>query len=318
MQNQTHQIAFLGFDGVQMLDLVGPLEALQMAKDPAGQPYYTIFIVSDQPTFTSSTGIKVAADKLIEADIEFDTLIIPGGEGTRNPDVAARLKPWLTDYFDRAQRVLSICTGIFLVADHPYLTDKEVATHWAFSRLLQSWYPRLKVNHERLFIKQGKFYSSAGVLSGIDLALHIIEEDCGLDIASQVAKYLVTYLKRSGFQSQFSEPLKFQFTDNSKLKRANKWLIDNLNKSFTVKNLADSIHISERHLNRLIQTEYHMTTGKYIEHVRLEQAKNYLMKQAVAIDTVASQVGFNSSDAFRRSFRRKYGINPSSYVRQFQ
>ena len=318
MNTQAHQIAFLGFDGVQLLDLVGPLEALELAKNRDGQPFYDIFIVSDRAVFTSGAGTRMVADRLLGECGKIDTLIIPGGEGTRIPEVADRLKPWLNQQFERVQRVVTICTGIFLVADHPYLANRDVATHWAFSRLLQNRYPQLKVDHERLFIKQGKFYSSAGVLSGIDLALHLIEEDCGLDIASHVAKYLVTYLKRSGFQSQFSEPLKFQFSDNSKLKRANKWLIENLNKAFTVRHLADSIHISERHLNRLIQTEYHMTVGKYIEHVRLEQAKNFLMRQAVNIDTVAAQVGFNSSDAFRRSFRRKYGINPSSYMQQFQ
>lgn len=314
----AHNIAFLGFDGVQLLDLIGPLEAFKLVNTPDGEPRYNTFIVSNKPVFTSGTGVRVVADKLITDPQYIDTLVVPGGEGTREPEIFRAMKPWLDRQFERTQRILSICTGIFLLADQPYLAGREVATHWAFSALLQGRNPQLKVNHERLFIKQGKFYSSAGVLSGIDLALNIIEEDCGVEVAAHVAKYLVTYLKRSGFQSQFSEPLKFQFTDNSKLKRINKWLIENLSSPFTIAQLAKSVHISERHLNRLVQGEFHMSASKYVEHIRLEQAKNYLTKPSTSIDCVARQVGFASPDSFRRSFKRKYGIHPTSYSKRFQ
>ncbi len=318
MSKIPHNIAFLGFDGVQLLDLIGPLEAFKLVMTADGEPRYNTFIVSNKPVFTSGTGVKVVADVQLTDTVTIDTLVVPGGEGTRRPEIGNAMKSWLDRQFDQAQRVLSICTGIFLLADQPYLAGKEVATHWAFSNMLQSRNPQLKVNHECLFIKQGKFYSSAGVLSGIDLALNIIEEDCGVDVAAPVAKYLVTYLKRSGFQSQFSEPLKFQFTDNSKLKRINKWLLENLSSPFTIAQLAKSVHISERHLNRLVQAEFHMSARRYIEHIRLEQAKNYLTKSSTSIDGVARQVGFSSPDSFRRSFKRKYGIHPSSYVKRFQ
>ena len=153
----VHNIAFLGFDGVQLLDLIGPLEAFKLVNTPDGDPRYNTFIVSNKPVFTSGTGVSVVADKLFTEPQTIDTLVVPGGEGTREPEISRAMKSWLKQQFDRTQRVLSICTGIFLLADQPYLAGREVATHWAFSALLQSQNPQLKVNHERLFIKQGKF-----------------------------------------------------------------------------------------------------------------------------------------------------------------
>lgn len=317
-KESTHNVAFLGYDGIQLLDLVAPLEAFEITNTATqGIPYKT-FIISENPTFISDSNIKVSRDFSLSEDLKIDTLVIPGGAGSRIPEVSNALKKWTFEHFDSIGRVLTVCTGIFIIADHPYLTGKDVVTHWKYTQLLQESYPQLIVDNDKLFIQQEKFYSAAGILSGIDLALNIIEEDHGVDTASFVAKYLVTYLKRSGYQSQFSEPLKFQTHNNAHLNRINRYVTDNFNKSITVQSLAEQVHISERHLNRLITKYFEMSAAKFIEHTKLEQSKIFLSKRDTSVSSVASQVGYTSSDSFRRSFKRKYGITPQSYQQQYQ
>ena len=316
--NRRHNIAFLGFDRIQLLDLVGPLEAFATANGVVEGRKYNCFIVSENPTFTSDSQIRVLSDFQFKDTPQIDTLIIPGGAGSREPAISSPVRIWIDQHFDDIARIVTVCTGLFMLGDHPYLENKEVVTHWAYADQLQKQFPQLKVNHDRLFLQQGKFYSAAGILSGIDLALNLIETDHGVDAATQVAKYLVTYLKRSGHQSQFSEPLKFQSSNNSHIEQVNRWLNDNHDVSVTVALLADAVHVSERHLNRLIQTHFHMSAGKYIEHVKLEQSKIYLSKRATPIEVAAFKVGYSSSDSFRRSFKRKYGISPHSYQLRFQ
>lgn len=321
MNNSTHNIAFIGFDRIQLLDLVGPLEAFLGANSFVNGKQYETFIIAEQSPFISESKIKIIADYTLDnalGDIpRIDTLVIPGGVGSRVQETAEPISKWIDRHFEQIERVVSVCTGMFFVANNPYLTNKSVVTHWAHSEFLQSEYPNLKVDHERLFIQQGKFYSAAGILSGIDLALNLIESDHGVDVAASVAKYLVTYLKRMGHQSQFSEPLKFQSNNNTHLERVNRWLNSHPTEMVTVAKLAEKAHLSERHLNRLIKQHYRMNAAKYIEHSKLEQAKIFLTKANTAIDAVADQVGFASSDAFRRSFKRKYGITPSSYQQRF-
>lgn len=315
---QTHNIAFLGFDRIQLLDLVGPLEAFDIAnKTIDGKPYHC-FIISEKATFTSESKISLVSDYRLEKTPHIDTLIIPGGAGSRVAEITEPLKLWIKQHFDRIERVVTVCTGLFIIGDHPYLQGKDVVTHWGFAERFQNLYPQLRVNHDRLFIQQGKFYSAAGVLSGIDLALNLIENDHGVDVASYTAKYLVTYLKRSGHQSQFSESLKFQSTNNDHINRVNRYLEGHYAETITVADLARQVHISERHLNRLIKTHFHMSASKFIEHNKLEQSKIYLSKQNTPVEVAASMVGYASSDAFRRSFKRKYGVAPQSYQLRFQ
>ena len=313
----THKIAFLGFDRMQLLDLVGPLESFLAANQAIKNKRYQTFIIGEKDRFTSESGMTVLTDHQLDEKLVIDTLFIPGGAGSRSLEISKPLRLWIDKNFDQIKRVVTVCTGMFIIADHPYLKNKEVVTHWAFSEKLQQQYPQLKVNHERLFIKQGKFYSAAGILSGIDLALNLIEEDHGVDIASTTAKYLVTYLKRSGYQSQFSEPLKFQSHNNDHLTRVNRWLDDNQNQFITIAELSEQVHISERHLNRLIKTHFHMSAAKYIEHIKLEQSKVYLSKENTLVEKVSDLLGYKSADTFRRSFKRKYGITPQSYQHRF-
>ena len=313
----AHNVAFLGFDRIQLLDLIGPMEALNIANKRVGGPGYNTFIISEKQAFSSESHVRVASDYLLSDSPRIDTLFISGGAGTRVDEIKEPIRAWLDPLFADIKRVVSVCTGVFMVADNPYLDGKEVVTHWAYAALLEKTYPQLVVNHESLYVKQDRFYSSAGILSGIDLALNLIEEDYDASVATVVAQYLVTYLKRAGHQSQFSEPLKFQSSRNTHIDRMHQWLMDNYEKEVTVEQLAEHIGVSPRHLNRLVRTHFLMSASKYIEHIKLEQSKIYLSQKDIAVEKVASMVGYRSSDSFRRSFRRKYGIVPSAYQQRF-
>ena len=315
---ETHNIAFVGFDRVQLLDLAGPLESFQIANESIQNTPYRTFIVSENRQFRSESGIGISADFTFGDHPQIHTMIIPGGAGSRVPEIADPVTQWISNNYDSVERVVTVCTGMFLIGNLEQLHGKEVVTHWGYLEKLQKRFPHLKVNRERLFLQQGKFYSAAGILSGIDLALNLIEQDHGVDLASFCAKYLVTYLKRSGHQSQFSEPLKFQAENNSHLDRINRWLNENHSEHVTVHGLAEKIHLSERHLNRLVKSHFHMSAAKYIEHVKLEQAKIYLAKKNTTVERTSQMVGYTSADAFRRSFKRKYGIAPQSYQQRFQ
>lgn len=311
-----HRIGFVAYDGIQMLDLVGPLESFALVKHQ-DVPAYETCVVGPSRQITSETGIAISCDYLLEDAPSFNTLVIPGGTGARMPEVQKSLKPWLTQQFSQTQRIICVCTGVFLVADFPQLQGMTVTTHWDYAEQLQRLHPHLKVCADSLFVQNDRFFSSAGVLSGIDLALHIVELDHGAQVAASTAQYLVTYLKRSGYQSQFSDPLKFQSIDNNRLKRAHQWLLDNLNKPITVSDFANSQGLSERHFNRLVNQHHNMSARHWLEHIRLEQAKIFLSHSHSSIKSVAFQVGYGSADSFRRAFKRKFGIEPSAWRQNF-
>ncbi|TDR20364.1 GlxA family transcriptional regulator [Marinicella litoralis] len=315
---RDHNIAFLGFDQIELMDLIGPLEAYNNANRVLETNHYNTFIVSEHDNFVSESHLKISSDYLLGEEPEINTLVIPGGRGARIPEIIKPYQQWFDNNYQTIDRIVAVCTGLFMIAEHPFLMDKEVVTHWSFVDRLKIQHPHLKVCPDRLFIQQDNFYSVAGILSGIDLALHLIEEDCGVDVATFVAKDLITYLKRSGHESQFSEPLKFQSTNNTHIDRINRWLMGHYSEHTTVNELASKVHVSERHLNRLIKTHFHMSASKYIEHIKLEQAKIYLAKKDTAVDTAASMVGYASADVFRRSFKRKYGMAPHTYQLRFQ
>ncbi|BDX06110.1 GlxA family transcriptional regulator [Planctobacterium marinum] len=311
-----HRIGFVAYEGIQMLDLVGPLESFALIKQQGALAYETC-VVGPSRKIASESGITIQCDYLLEEAPRFDTLVIPGGTGARTPEIKETLKPWLVQQFSQTARLICVCTGVFLVADLPQLHGMKVTTHWDYAEQLQRQYPHLKVSADSLFVQNDNFFSSAGVLSGIDLALHVIELDHGIQVAASAAQYLVTYLKRSGYQSQFSDPLKFQSIDNNRLKKAHQWLLDNLSKPITVSDFADSQGLSERHFNRLVKQHHNLSARHWLEHIRLEQAKIFLSRSSSSIKSVAFQVGYASADSFRRAFKRKFGIEPSAWRQNF-
>lgn len=203
-------VAIIGFEGVAALDLIGPLEAFAVAEADGQHCYRTHIIGLTSRPLTAESGVVFRPHLSITDKIDIDTVIIPGGPGLRTTATNARVASWILANAPRIRRIASVCTGIYGLAKTGLLDDRSVVTHWRFAQDVARRFPKVKMDADAIFRKDGKFYTSAGVTAGIDLALALIEEDFGARIALAVARELVVFLKRPGGQAQYSEPLQFQ------------------------------------------------------------------------------------------------------------
>ena len=208
--------------------------------------------------------------------------------------------------------------GVFLIAETGLLNNLQVTTHWKWCDVLQSRYPDLTVLSDPIFIRQGKFVSTAGVVSGIDLTLTLVEEDHGRSVALNVAKSLVLFLKRTGGQSQFSALLQFQVTGHSsRFSQLNSWVLNNLDKEITVALLASKVDMSDRSFARLYLKHTGMTPAKAVEKFRFEKARSLLESTTASLKSISYECGFKDYERMRRSFFRQMGISPLEYRRRF-
>jgi len=315
------RVAFLAYDGVNALDLAGPCEAFASALIDLGEklkPGYTCTILSATGTaFRSESGIHFRAHQSYMKPIEIDTLIVPGGHGLRAPKVQERVARWIRSRASSIRRIGSVCTGIYGLAPSGLLDGRRVTTHWSFVRDVAERFPRLTVDPHPLYVKDGPFYTSAGVTAGIDLALALIEEDYGAEVALRVARELVVYLKRPGGQEQYSEPLRFQVESTDPIAAIGPWIRGHLREDLSVERLADRASLSARQFNRRFARAFKMSPAAFVEDARLGEARERLASSRMAIDAVAASVGFSSADSFRRAFERRFRIAPSIYRRRF-
>ena len=316
------KIGVLGYEGVTALDLVGPTEAFATARvddgDGALRPAYEVVIlgVTTKP-FTAESGVVFKPHRGLDGKVDLDTLIVPGGCGLRNARINARVTSWLRANAPRFRRVASVCTGIYGLAATGLLDGRRATTHWRFVRDVAEKFPEVSFDANALFLKDGPFYTSAGVTAGIDLALALIEEDHGAPVALAVARELVVYLKRPGGQEQFSEPLQFQVESTDKLAEIAGWIRGHLRHDLSVEVLAERACLCPRQFTRRFTRLFQRTPAAFVEDLRLAEAQKRLSLRATTIDGVAASVGFRSADAFRRAFERRFGISPTSYRRQF-
>jgi len=325
----TRRIGFLGFDAVQALDLVGPSDAFAsdaFATIDRGDreakpwvPYDVVVIGLHGRRFTTSSGLVIHADAVVPSIVRLDTLIIPGGAGLRRPGLAERAAQWIVRMAPRVRRVASVCTGLYALAATGLLDGRRVASHWSAVRDIGQRYPRLRVDPDALYIKDGRFYTSAGITAGIDLALAMIEEDHGPRTALAVARELVVYLKRPGGQQQFSEPLQFQFDTADRFGDLAAWIRGHLRTRLTVDVLAARAYLSVRQFARAFTREFGVTPAKFVEEARLAEAGRRFTSAArrASVDAVARSVGYASEDVFRRAFERRFGVSPSQYRTRF-
>jgi transcriptional regulator GlxA family with amidase domain len=319
-------IGFLGYDGVQALDLVGPLEAFMSAATDESNGngaqhncYETLIIGLTGEPFTSETGITFKPHRTLANAPTLDTLIIPGGRGLRlGAEASAEVSAWIKRRAARIRRIASVCTGIYALAQTGLLDGRRVTTHWRHARDLARRFPKLIVDPNALFIKDGPFYTSAGITAGIDLSLALIEEDYGARVALSVARELVVYLKRPGGQEQFSEPLQFQTQSTDPLAELVAWMPGHLHKDLTVESLAERACLCPRQFSRRFKSAFGSTPAAFVEDLRLGEARKRLTQPGQTIESVAASVGFRSADAFRRAFERRFGITPSSYRQRFE
>ena len=315
-------VGFIGFDGVTGLDLVGPIETFSTAviteKDGSKRPCYDVGLIGlTSQTFTSESGITFKPRWTLASVPALDTLIIPGGKGLRLAKINDAVSKWVTADHKKIRRIASVCTGIYGLAPTGLLDGRRVTTHWRFVADVTARFPKLKVESNALFSKDGPFFTSAGVTAGIDLALAMIEEDFGPTVALSVARELVVYLKRLGGQEQYSEPLQFQMKSAGRFADLVAWMTNGPSQDLSVCALARRACLSPRHFVRRFKEVFGEPPARFVETIRLNEARRRLCTGDTSIELLAESIGFKSSDAFRRAFERKFQISPSKYRRNF-
>jgi transcriptional regulator GlxA family with amidase domain len=312
------RIGLVIFDGVTALDVVGPAEALAAARVDDHAVYEVVTLGPTTRACASESGITLKPDHAFETAPALDTLIVPGGSGLRRPGVADRLAGWIKDRASRVRRIASVCTGIYGLAPSGLLDGRRVTTHWRFAQDVATRFPRLEVDADALYIKDGRYYTSAGITAAIDLTLALIGEDHGTRVALAVARELVVYLKRDGGQEQFSEPLQFQLDSADRLGDLAAWMVGHLDQDLSVEALAHRAAVSPRHFSRRFKAAFRRSPAAFVEALRLDEARRRLTARATNIDGVADSVGFRSADVFRRAFARRFGISPADYRERFE
>jgi transcriptional regulator GlxA family with amidase domain len=312
------RIGILGFDHVTALDLVGPADVFATACTPDSRPAYEIVVigVTGRP-FRSDSGIVLKPERAMRGPIPLDTLIIPGGAGLREPGVNARVTAWLRSVAGSIRRVASVCTGIYGLAPTGLLDGRRVTTHWRYAADVAHRFPKLRVEPDALYVRDGPFYTAAGVTSGIDLSLALVQEDLGPKAALAVARMLVVYMKRSGGQEQFSEPLRFQTQSSDRFAELAAWTAGHLRADLTVEALAGQAGVCARHFSRRFKQVFGGTPAAFVERLRLDEARRLLSSETASIEGVADSVGFASADSFRRAFERRFGVSPTGYRARF-
>jgi transcriptional regulator GlxA family with amidase domain len=310
-----------------ILDIAGPLEVFAKTIDyvrdyspHADMSYKThVLSVGSENMVITSSGLAVMCEGGLETvDYAIDTVIV-AGKG--NPDASdPALYPlvnWLKDNAPGVRRICSICAGAYMLAEAGLLDGRRATTHWRNCDLMAKRYPAVKIENDPIYIKDGNIYTSAGISTGMDLSLALVEEDFGRDVAVNVARVLVLYLKRPGNQSQFSNVLMHQTVDHKPIRQIQEWVIDHLDEALTVEQLADKAMMSPRNFARVFLRETGITPAKYIEKVRVETARRRLEETRLTIDEISSECGVGNADSLRRLFLRHLKTTPSDYRKSF-
>jgi transcriptional regulator GlxA family with amidase domain len=314
------RISVLAVDGTQSLDVTGPVEvfaaASRLAEWAGRRERYDVQVVTPGGGDVAlSNGLRLSAAPLPRATM--DTILVAGGEGCRRltgDDDAVR---WLRGAARRARRVASVCTGAFVLAAAGLLDGRRATTHWAWCAALADEYPGIDVDPDPIYVRDGDVWTSAGVTAGMDLALALVEDDLGHDIAVGAARWLVLFLKRPGGQSQFSAGLAAQAAGSKPLRDLQAWIADHLDADLSVPALAERACLSERHFARAWRAETGMTPAAYVEALRVERARA-LLEDGRRVDAVARATGFGSAEVLRRVFHRRLGVGPSAYRERFR
>jgi transcriptional regulator GlxA family with amidase domain len=319
-------VAVLIFPELQSLDATGPYEVFGAANDawraahPDAGPAYELALVAREagPVRTSSGCALVASHGLTELRGPLDTLLVVGGGGTRAALQDRALLRWLRRQAPRARRVASVCTGAFLLAEAGLLDGLRVTTHWSAIALLAASYPSLSVDPDPIYIRQGRIWTSAGVTSGMDLALALVEEDLGRDLALAVARRLVLFVKRPGGQSQFSAQLAGQLAERAPLRELQAWIAEHPEADCSVAALARRTGMSPRNFARVFTREVGRTPARFVEEARVEHARRRLEDGDDGVEAVAAAAGFGNVETMRRAFLRVLRVGPAAYRSRFR
>ncbi len=312
------------FSDFQPLDVVGPHEVFISANDAmdvlgmAGDRYEVLLCATTLDPVRSESGLLLSPTGTFEdtpGSAIIDTLLVPGGMSTRDEATNNDLVEWLQSASTGVARVGSVCTGTFLLARAGIITDEKVTTHWAWASLLAKQFPRLDVDPDPIYRVDGNVWTSAGVTAGIDLALAMVEQDCGAAVAKLVARGLVVYLHRPGGQSQFGSPVWSQATEMQPIRDACDYIHQSPEVDLSVRALASFVGMSERNFTRVFRAEIGESPARYVDRVRVDAARTILERESATIEQVARRTGFSSAEVLRRAFHRRLGISPAAYRR---
>jgi len=315
------RIGVLVFPGVQMLEVSGPLDVFSEAARLSGQPdaYSVELIALDEGMVRASNGMLFQPDSTIDsASRGIDTLLIAGGPNVQALEGSARLMHWLVRQAGAVRRLGSISSGALLLASAGLLDNRSVTTHWSLTSQLALRFPRTRVEQDPIYIRDGSIYTSAGISAGMDLALALVEEDMGGELALQVARRLVMFLKRPGGQSQFARRPGATVAQRSAIRAVQEWVPENLASDLSVENLAQQAGMSVRNFSRQFKSDTGMTPGVFVEGVRLDAARRILEESPAPLKRVVAWSGFPDSPSLRRAFVRRLGVTPSAYRSQFR
>lgn len=319
------RVAMLAFPDVQVLDVMGPLEVFSRTsrwlcdhgwrRDHA----YTVEIVGPRRgAFRTSSGLRLYADRdIADAGRGIDTLLVAGGLGVERLRGDVRMLRWIRLQSNKVRRLASVCTGAFLLGEAGLLDGRLATTHWNHCDAFARAFPAVKVEPDRIFVRDGALYTSAGVTAGIDLALALVEEDLGRDVALAAARELVVFLKRPGGQAQFSAQLSVQLAERAPLRELQAWIVDHPHEDLTVSRLARRVAMSPRNFARLFAREVGMTPAKFVVSVRVEAARRLLQETDEPLGAICDKSGLGTPVSLRRAFLRIVGVAPGQYRERF-
>jgi transcriptional regulator GlxA family with amidase domain len=329
-QPKAREVVILLFDGVQSLDVTGPLEVFSAAgrvldsREPdsarrSSSHYKITMLSSDGAPLRTSSGLEIVPDgSFAERPAQLDTLIVPGGPGTRAAGADERLLTLVRETSASARRTASVCTGAFVLAAAGLLDGRRATTHWSAARRLAQMYPSIDVDPDPIFIRDGALWTSAGVTAGMDLALALVEDDHDRAAALMIARHLVLFLRRPGNQSQFSATLAAQEPQREPLREVQRRVVEDVAGEHSIEAMAAHACMSPRHFARAFRAETGVTPARYVERVRLEAARRRLEDTAEPIASIATACGFGTAETMRRVFLRALEVGPAEYRRRFQ
>jgi transcriptional regulator GlxA family with amidase domain len=319
---KSRRVVLLAFEQMNLLDLSGPLQALASAnrlRAGKGGPLYDTCVASGHGgLITTSSGLPIMTVAIATLDrMAIDTLIVPGGSNDDEFHAPPAMVKWIARRAPTVRRLCSVCTGAFMLAAAGLLDGRQVATHWDWIKRLKTQNPAILVDGDKIFIRDGSIWTSAGVTAGIDLTLALIEEDFGHALAIATARQLVMFMKRPGGQSQFSVPLQAQAQEKGDFAELHAWVAANLTSDLTIDRLAEHCDMAPRTFARAYVAKNARTPGRMVEAIRLEAACRALEETQLPLKSIAANTGYGDEQNLRRVFQRQLSISPSQYRERF-
>ncbi|OMC07845.1 GlxA family transcriptional regulator [Mycobacterium sp. SP-6446] len=314
----ARKVVIVGFPGVQALDVVGPHDVFSTASLLTDGGYDVVVASAGGQPVGTPTGLSFQAAPLPDPDDPLDTVVLPGGGGIDDARTDSELVTWIKAVAGTARRIVTVCTGAFLAAEAGLLDGCRATTHWAFAGRLAREFPAVDVDPDPIFVRSSDtVWTAAGVTAGIDLALSLVEDDHGTELAQTVARYLVLYLRRPGGQTQFAAPVWMPRAKRPSIREVQEAIESEPGGSHSIGELARRATMSPRHFTRVFTDEVGEAPGHYVERIRTEAARRQLEETDDTVVAIASRCGFGTAETMRRNFIRRVGVSPDQYRKAF-